>query len=203
MIFLQDLLTAQDLGQAAGDLIGELRTQHDLPPVYQLGLVAPDVEAAAHQLESQGFGPFFIAHGSPVLWLERGQARQIRGKLGLAYHQGLELELLEPGEGTDFYRQSLDPAGRVVVQHLGFLVPDVDAEVDRLVATGLPLWVRGRLSIGPVKVDFAYLDTLEQAGLIVELIRWHALGQTFKPPAPLLGALGRLEKRSGKRSIPL
>jgi hypothetical protein len=159
------------------------------------------VEDAARDLEAKGIGPFFIANGSPVFWREQGQVRSIRGKMGLAHHRGFELELLEPTEGSDFYRQSLDPAGGIVVQHLGLLVQDVDEWADRLAAAGSPVWIRGKLKIGPATADFAYMDTVKEAGLIIEFISWRIFGRTFSPPAALYHAAGRLEKWWGKRSI--
>ena len=127
MIILEDLMSQPDFGKALDDLVPEYREQFSLPAIHQLGLVVADVEKAAIYLEDQGVPPFFIATGSPAFWTERGDKRPFRGKLGFSHHHGVELELLEPGEGSDFYRRSLDPEGRIVVQHLGFLVDDVDA----------------------------------------------------------------------------
>ncbi len=201
LLLLDNLLHAADFPQAVDGLAHRFRDRHGLPPVYQLGLVTPEVEPAAGALEDRGIGPFFVAQGTPVLWRERGQERPMRGKMGLAEHQSFELELLEPGEGSDFYRQSLDPEGKTVIQHLGFLVPDVDEWAARLTAAGLPVWVRGKLKMGPVTVDFAYMDTMAEAGLVIEFISWHILGRPFQPPAAFFHSAGRLEKWSGKRSI--
>ena len=200
MVLLGDLLNAADFSKAVDGLAREFRDKHKLPAIHQLGLTVPDVEYAARILEAKGIGPFFIANGSPAFWRERGQERSIRGKMGMAYHQGFELELLEPTEGSEFYKQSLDPAGGIVVQHLGLLTQDVDEWANRLAAAGSPVWIRGKLKIGPATVDFSYMDT-EEAGLIIEFISWRIFGQPFSPPAALYHAAGRLEKWSGKRSI--
>jgi len=200
MVLLGDLLNAADFSKAVDGLAREFRDKHKLPAIHQLGLTVPDVEDAARDLEAKGIGPFFIANGSPVFWRERGQVRSICGKMGMAYHQGFELELLEPTEGSEFYKQSLDPAGGIVVQHLGLLTQDVDEWANRLAAAGSPVWIRGKLKIGPATVDFSYMDT-EEAGLIIEFISWRIFGQPFSPPAALYHAAGRLEKWSGKRSI--
>jgi hypothetical protein len=201
MVLLDNLLNATDFSKAVNGLAREFRNRHKLPAIHQLGLTVPNVEDAARDLEAKGIGPFFIANGSPVFWRERGQERSIRGKMGMAYHQGFELELLEPTEGSDFYRQSLDPAGGIVVQHLGLLAQDVDEWTDRLAAAGSPAWIRGKLKIGPATADFAYMDTVKEVGLIIEFISWRIFGRTFSPPAALYHGAGRLEKWSGKRSI--
>ena len=201
MVLLGDLLNAANFSKAVDGLAREFRDQHKLPAIHQLGLTVPNVENAARVLEAKGIGPFFIANGSPVFWRERGQERSIRGKMGLANHRGFELELLEPTEGSEFYRQSLNPADGIVVQHLGLLVQDVDEWADRLAAAGSPVWIRGKLKIGPATANFAYMDTVEKAGIVVEFISWRIFGQTFSPPAALYHGAGWLEKWSGKRSI--
>ncbi|PIP38921.1 MAG: hypothetical protein COX19_09970 [Desulfobacterales bacterium CG23_combo_of_CG06-09_8_20_14_all_51_8] len=203
MLYFEDLLKADDFPEAVNAQAKDFMKAQGLSKVHQVGLVVPDVEKAAAKLEDQGFGPFFIATGSPVFWREKGGGREISGKMGLAYHQGVELELLEPVKGSDFYTRSLDPGGKIVVQHLGFLVKDVDVCAERTTKAGLPVWVRGQLKAWPSTTDFAYLEPLEDSGLIMEFINWRIFGFSFSPPPGLLKTVGRLEKWSGKRSIAL
>lgn len=125
-VMLDDLFAEARFADAANGIAGDFRRRFGLPLVHQLGLAVPDVEKAAEVLEKRGIGPFFIASGSPVRWRERGSEGAFKGKMGIAYHGGIEPELLEPGEGSDFYRRSFDAEGRAVVQHLGFMVDDVD-----------------------------------------------------------------------------
>jgi len=204
MIFLENLLKSNDFVKAVDNLAAEFRIQHNLGKIHQLGIVVDNVEKAAEHLEDQGIGPFFIASGAPVFWREKGQEREVAGKLGLAYYHGIELELLEPTRGSDFYRNSLDDQGRMVVQHLGFLVKDVDASSNRLEKAGTSIWVRGRLNAWPTVTDFAYMDPIKENDLIMEFISWKIFGWwSVKPPATLFGLIGRIEKWSGKRSIAL
>ncbi len=198
-MFLEDLLGAKDFLEEVEKLARDFRQKHSLPKIHQLGLVTESVERSAKELEEKGIGPFFLAEGSPIFWKERGKEKEFTGKMGLAYFKGIELELLEPGEGSDFYRQSLDLSGKVVVQHLGFLVPDVDSWAEKLIQEGYELWVRGRLGAGPLRIDFAYMDTAEDAGIIIEFISWRLVGLKFNPRPGLVHFLGRLEKWSGKR----
>ncbi|NIS72524.1 MAG: hypothetical protein GTO12_27390 [Proteobacteria bacterium] len=201
MVFLEDLLNAGDFRGAVNGLAREFTDQHKFPGIHQLGLVVSNAEEVADTLETQGIGPFFIASGSPVFWRERGRELSFSGKMGLAYHKGVELELLEPGEGSDFYRQSLDPEGRTVVQHLGLLVKDVDDSAQRPVKEGLAVWIRGRLQLGPAKVDFAYIDTLKELDLIPEFISWRIFGWACRPPARIFRGSACLMRWSGKRSV--
>jgi len=89
------------------------------------------------------------------------------------------------------------------VQHLGFLVKGVDDWADKATKAGLPVWVRGQLKAWPSTTDFAYMEPLEENGLIMEFINWRIMGVSFSPPPKLLKTVGHLEKWSGKRSIAL
>jgi len=201
MELLDQLLESENFESAVSGLAADFRKAHGLPEVHQLGVVVPDVEKAASLLEDRGLGPFFIASGAPSLWKEKGEDRRFSGKLGIAYHQGIEIELLEPGDGSDFYGQHLDPEGRPIVQHLGLLVDDVDEGAARLEEKGFPVYVRGRIKTGPMATDFAYMDTMQEAGYIVEFISWKLAGRPFSLPAWMFRLLGRIEKASGIRSI--
>lgn len=201
MIYFKDLLHANNFSQSVESLAAEFRKEHGLPEIHQLGLLVEDVEKAAQQLEAEGIGPFFIASGSPVYWMEFGDKKAIQGRMGLGYYRGIELELLEPMDGTDFYTRSLDPDGKIVVQQLGFLVDEVETWADKLSISGMSLWLLGQLKVGPATYDFAYMKPFEDSGLIIEFITWRLLGLRIKPPKNLLKILGRLEKLTGKRTI--
>lgn len=203
MVSLDDLFKADDFIVAVDDLASDFRKEHGLPEIHQLGIVVPDVEMAAVKLEEKGIGPFFIASGSPVLWKERGEDGNFQGKLGIAYRHNFELELLEPGKGSDFYRQCLDSKGNMVVHHLGFMVKDVDKWAEKLSSSGYPVWIRGKLKSGPSTADFAYMDTVNDAGLVIEFICWKLMGVRFNTPPSIFHAIGRIEKWTGKRSITL
>ena len=201
MIFLEDLLQAPDFEGALGTLAPNFRERFALPKIHQLGLAVEDAEQAALKLERQGLPPFFIAAGSPAFWIEKGDNRSFSGKLGFSHHHGVELELLEPGNGSDFYRRSLDPGGRIVVQHLGFLVDDVDGWADTLRVGGFDVWVRGAIELGPAKTQFAYMDTERDAGLVIEFISQRFLGLPWWPMDAVFRAVARVQKWTGKRSL--
>ena len=201
MVFLENLMSQPNFSNALDSLAPDYREQFALPAIHQLGLVVADVEKAALYLENQGVAPFFIATGSPAFWIERGDKRPFRGKLGISHHKGVELELLEPGEGSEFYRRSLNPEGRIVVQHLGFLVDDVDAWAETLTAAGAPVWVRGAIKLRPANTQFAYMDTEAETGIVIEFISQRCFGLKWWPLDAVFKVAARLEKWTGKRSI--
>jgi hypothetical protein len=201
-MLLADVLSNADFKERVQDIALESRNRLGIDvPVHQLGVVVPDVVSAAAELEGCGIGPFLIMGGPAKFWNERGSAGKMKGRLGFGYRQGIEIELLEPGSGSDFYRRSLDRKGRPVIQHLGFLVSDVDAWAKKLEDAGYPVYVRGRIGMGPLRIDFAYLDTEKDAGLVLEFICHRLFGIWIKPPIWLQQLIGRIEIMIGKRCI--
>ncbi len=201
MVILTDLLDAKDFRASVDEIAAPFRAEFGLPPVSQLGLVVPDVEAAAVELEARGIGPLFIGEAALDRWCENGEERSFTGKLGVGFRDGLEFEPLEPGQGSDFYRDHLDPRGGIVLQHLGFRVDDVDRWVERLNGAGHRERVRGRFKVGPLVAEFAYMEPLDTAGIVCEIMSMKLLGFRFKPVAALVHVAGRLQKWTGKRSL--
>jgi hypothetical protein len=201
MLLFEDLLNEENFTDAANKLACDFREKHNLPPIHQLGLVVSDVETAAAQLEKMGIGPFLIMSGDLKKWVERGESIRFHTKVGLATHHGIDIELLEPGEGSDFYGQHLDPDGRTVIHHLGFFVKDTDKEVANMNAKGCLTWVRGIIQAGPASFNVGYMDTLSELGMLIEIIQFKAFGIRFRPPGFSYHLLGWLEKTCGIRCI--
>ncbi|HBO6068030.1 TPA: VOC family protein [Pseudomonas aeruginosa] len=184
------------------DMGADFSREFGLPPVHQLGVMVPDVEAAAVELERQGMEPFFVASGTSRYWLESGVLRVMKGKLAMAYRDGVEIELLEPGHGSNWYRDSLASGGTYSVQHLGYMVGDVDTMALRLQAAGFPLRVRGCLASLGLRCNFAYIDTREAHGLVTELIDLRLMGLRV-PPAWVYRPMARLQKLLSVRRFDL
>jgi hypothetical protein len=199
MIYFDDVLQDKDIHRTISRIAEDFRRQYNFPEVHQLGVVVADVEKAAANLEARGVGPFFIASDTLPLWNERGVNKAFSGKLGMAVYHGYEIELLEPGVGSNFYKNCVDAQDRMVIHHLGFLVKDVDAWRNRLERAGSETWVRGRIQSFPMTIDFVYMDTVAKAGIILEFIDMRFLGIRVKPPGAVYHALGRLEKLTGIR----
>lgn len=201
-MLLSDIMSGSSFSERVQAIARETRNKLGINvPVYQLGVVVPDVVKAAAELEGSGMKPFLLMAGAPRFWKERGSDGAIKSRIGFGYHRGIEIELLEPGTGSDFYRRSLEKQGRPIVQHLGFLVSDVDAWAKKLTDAGYPVYVRGRLDAGPLSIDFAYMDTEQEAGLILEFICHRLFGIRFRPPVGFQQFLGRIEIKTGKRCI--
>lgn len=200
MELLDTLLFECDFMKEMGRL-DSILAELGLPHVHQLGVVVADAEAAARDLEDKGLPPFFIAAGKVPKWIEGGRERSFAGKLGLATYRGVEIELLEPGTGSDFYRQHLHGEGRPIIQHLGVIVPDAELSARNLEALGIPRMIRGAVKAGPIRGEFAYLDAIDRTGFIVEPISYRIFGRSAKPARRIPALLGRLQKRTGIRSF--
>ncbi len=204
MTLLNEFMTAESLPAAVNNLATPICRQLDLPDVYQLGLVVPDAVAADEAMvRDWGLDPSLMIDGEAALWIENGKELDIGARLGLTYHQGYELELIEPRKGADFYARDLNPDGEIFLHHFGFLVHDLDLQTARLTSQGVPLLVRGRIHSGPLTADFSYLDTRGAFGLITELICMQFLGIHTRIPPPLARFVGRHQMRSGKRVLSL
>jgi len=201
MIYFEDLLKTADFGQSVSAIAKDFREKYEFPGVRQLGIVVSNVETAAAELEDKGICLFFIASDTLDSWNERGKNKTFSGKVGLACHKGYEIELLEPGVGSNFYKSCVDKKGRMVLQHLGFSVKDVDSFKRKLEELGNKTWVRGRIKSLGLVTEFAYMDTVKQAGIIMELIDMRYFGISLKPHAGFYHNFGRLEKLIGKRSL--
>jgi hypothetical protein len=199
VIYLGDLLARRSFSEAANELSRRIRDAHNFPPLYQVGAVVPSVESAAQALEERGIGPFFIIAGRAARWREKGERRDCTLKLGLAFHQGIQVELLEPVKGSDIHQDSLDPRGKPVVQHLAFMVKDVDAWAEKLEAAGTGLWVRATLKGAGLTADLTYMEKNEDDGLSMEFIRIKLFGIPLRLSASTTHTLGRIQKWTGRR----
>lgn len=204
MTLLREFITAKSFIAAVNELAQPIRRRFDLPDVYQLGLVVPNAEAADEAMvRDWGLDPAFMLDGEAALWIENGEELHVSGRLGFTYHQGYELELIEPRQGADFYARDLSPDGEIFLHHFGFRVRDLDRQTARLTSQGVPLLVRGRIHSGPLTADFCYLDTRAEFGIITELICMRFLGLRTRIPPPLARYMGRRQIKSGKRALSL
>ncbi len=199
MHYLKDVFAATDFQAAVSAAGRKARDTYGLPAVHQLGCIVPDVAQADRRLSEWGLAPAMIFSAKVPTWIEDEQALDYSLTAGFSYHQGVEVELITPGPGSSFHRKDMDERGEIVLQHLGFQVSNLDQWVQRLSAQGAPLRVRGGGYLGPIKAEFAYFDTVDQVGTVIELISLHVLGVHVMPFARLNALIGRYQVRSGTR----
>ena len=203
MLFLNDVLSQQSLTDTINELGRKSQEHFGLPKIHQLGLVVSNAEKASEELVKNGLEPAVLASVKTKQWIENGQQRDYALKVGFTYHQGLEFELIEPFEGSNFHRKDIDPNGKIVLQHLGFLVDDLDYWIAKMASQGAPLAVRGKGRLGAIKADFAYFNTYEQTGVTIELISMKLLGFSVTPFEKIMNKIARYQVKSGNRCLAL
>ena len=137
--------------------------------LIHIGVVVRDMEQAVARLTALGIGPFQTRvlppenretfRGKPFVPAEHVTIRITR--IG-----NVELELIQPTAGESPHREFLDARGEGI-QHLGFLVDDLPAEIGRLTGAGSSVMLTSEFPGGG---GVAYLD-LGVADLVVELVQ--------------------------------
>ena len=198
MLF-EELTRGGRLTPAVAMLARDFRAKHGLPLPDQVAFVGPSLGAAVDELALHGIGPFALTKSKPGLWRERGTDKSVEISMGLSVYDGIELEVFGPGTGTTFYSDVVDPAGRLALHHIAFRVPDSIGMASRMEAMGYPIWIRGRVEVMPVRIDFVYIDAREETGLFIELLASSFLGAPSRPNPAVLRTVGTLQKLVGWR----
>jgi methylmalonyl-CoA/ethylmalonyl-CoA epimerase len=149
-----------------------------LPRVGQVGIIAPSIQdalpgvAGAFNLktwyEPQYAEKHFTIHGEQV---------ELDFNLVFAYSGGLQIELIEEkSRRAAIYQDHLDRHGQGI-HHLGFFIADLDDKLQLASQLGLEILLQSRFTTaGGGAVQFAYLDTRPQCGIILELINIQLYG---------------------------
>jgi len=137
--------------------------------LHHVGVVVKDIKKAIAYFESLGIGPFgepgrpatFTIpfkgklHGKPAEW---------KTTISNARFGDVELELLEPTEGPQALRESLDKTGEGL-HHIGFLTDSLDAEIANFKKSGVGIWTIAREEGGG---GFLYSDPTPLGGIAIE-----------------------------------
>ena len=148
-------------------MTAELQQQLDLPDLNQVGFVVKDLEQALALYEPM-FGPFTRMDPGPMNYDYRGEQEACEMRLAFGRSGELEVELIEWVSGGCPHKEFLD-AGGEGMQHLRFVVDDLDAKVAEAEALGYEaIWTK-RYGEG---LAVAYL---ERAGdpLMIEFFENH------------------------------
>jgi len=137
---------------------------------HHVGVVVKDIEKAIVHLEALGFGPFQFddehktftipfkgeLHGQPAEW----KTTISNAKMG-----PVELELLEPTEGPQALRETLNAQGEGL-HHIGWLSSDVKGEIERATAKGAKVWTS---SFPEGEIGFCYFEGTDFGNIAIEL----------------------------------
>ncbi len=140
------------------------------PYLRQQAFVVDDLQAAKESM-TRSFGcPRYFGFESTSPWQihdDDGSIRTVQCDLGLAFGRSgnMMIELIQPlrGEGVHFDLLARRGPG---AHHLGFFVDDYDGLLDAATADGYAPVMSGVMG----NSRFAYLDTVDEIGLYLELI---------------------------------
>ncbi len=145
----------------------EVKKKLNLPDVSQVGVVVRDMDKAKAFFESSlAIGPFIEVDVKFTDKVYRGEPEDFEMRLAFASLGPIEFELIQPTRGRTIYNDHLETKGEGL-HHLGFDVKDMDAKVEYLKSQGFNVLQSGRTPVG----GFAYMDTTEAAGVILEMIQ--------------------------------
>lgn len=151
-------------------MTGEERARADIwDRTYQVGVVVHDIDLAKSFYERLGIGPFVEGPSGHTL------ERRIYGDLapdasvrGMTAPMGnIEFELLQPVSGKTIQGEFLERHGEGVV-HLCAHTDDLERDIEELTDLGYEVISEGRIEDGG---HFAYFDTRQVGGLILELFQ--------------------------------
>jgi catechol 2,3-dioxygenase-like lactoylglutathione lyase family enzyme len=143
-----------------------------LPGLGQIGYVVKDVDKTVlYYKDTLGIRPWMLLDEKPEPCIEKGKEVHPLLRIALAYTGPIQLELIQVVEGESVHLNH--PAeSQWRVHHLGFMVQDIDKRLDACQKLGIGVLQRGTIKDVGFTVDYAYLDTLEEAGVVIEFIQW-------------------------------
>jgi len=146
--------------------------QLKLPKLGQIGYVVKDVDkTVSYYKDTLRVRPWLMLDERPHSCIEKGKEVYPLLRIALAYMGSVQVELIQVMEGETIHlNHPADSPWRV--HHLGFMVQDINKRLDACQRLGIEVLQRGTIKDISFTVDYAYLDTLEKAGVIIELIQW-------------------------------
>ena len=141
----------------------------DFTKLGHVGVVVKDINKAIAFLEKLGIGPFDVGGGRKTFTIPfkgelHGKPAQWKTTISFAKMGDTELELLEPTEGKQALKESLDKTGEGL-HHIGFLTDDLDAEIANFKNNGVGIWTLAREDNGG---GFLYSDPTPMGKVAIE-----------------------------------
>jgi 4-hydroxyphenylpyruvate dioxygenase-like putative hemolysin len=133
--------------------------------------VVKDADRAANYFSSiLGLGPFKSLILPSYSATIRGKPANYKLKILLADLGRVELEIVEVLEGETIHKEFLEARGEGL-HHIGLFVKDIEKEIERWKKRGINILQIGRdPPPAPEDAYYAYMDTTQTAGVIIELL---------------------------------
>lgn len=143
--------------------------------IDQVALVVEDLDEAVRRYwERFGIGPWRIYTYQPPLVKDmtyRGRRFDYRMRLALAQMGDVMIELIQPLSEENVYTEHLKQKGPGL-HHIGIVVPSVPEAVAEAATSGIEVLQSGRGYGLNGDGAYAYMDTQDLLGMIVEFIEF-------------------------------
>jgi len=149
------------------------RLPFQVTAVDQVGFVVRDIDKAMKAYWQVGIGPWHVyTYGAPLVkeLTYRGKPGNWRFRIALAKVGGFSLELIQPLSGDNIYADFLKQHGEGGIQHLGFVVQDMDRVVEEAQRSGYQVIQSGRGHGVRGDGKFAYLSTEDDLFTVYEVM---------------------------------
>jgi len=161
-----------------GNFDSALLQAFNVPRISQLGIVVENVERAIEfYSEFLGIKPWYRGMIAEKETLYRGNEIKLNLDIVLAYSGKLMIELIQVLDGDkNIYSEHLDKYGEGL-HHIGIEVTDFDEKMAVASDLGIKVLQSGFIkSKGGAITKYAYFDTVDLCGYIVELIETRLFG---------------------------
>lgn len=141
--------------------------------VHQIGFVVKDIDRAMEAYWRAGVGPWRVYTYAASRFKEttyRGKPGNWCFRLALANVGGLSLELIQPVSGESIYAEYLATHEEGGIQHLGFVVDDMDLIVEQARRSGYEVIQSGRGHGARGDGKFAYFSTEDDLLTVYEVM---------------------------------
>ncbi len=143
-------------------------TKSPFSKIFQIGILVRNMDRAVEYYESLGIGPFKTQTIRSIDRMVYGKPAKDLKNLVMATQVGpIELELVQPVSGESVQKEFLEKHGEGI-NHLAFLVDDLEQEVAKLQKKGFKVVSSGKFPQGGGN---AYLNTDIVGGVIFELFQ--------------------------------
>ena len=149
-----------------------MRKQLRLPKLGQIGYVVTDLDKTlAYYKDTLGVGPWMLLDERPEPCVENGKEVHPVLRIALAYVGPVQIELIQVVDGESFHLNHVRES-KGGVHHLGFMVQDLSKRLEACRKMGIGILQRGTIKDIGFTIDYAYLDTVDRAGIFIEFLQW-------------------------------
>ena len=169
-----------------------------MPRLDQIGIYVKDLDRTVERYgKIYGIGPWLVLEGEVENCVERGREVEVKGRIAIGYTGRIQLELIQILEGSNFYLDTLGDRDEGL-HHLGFAVNNIEERLRAFREAGIDVLNRGTLKQMGLTIDFAYMDTMEDGGVILEFIQTSLLGLKVSQAPWMVKLAARMQRRFGR-----